>query len=160
MATNNDGPYPYAAWQVGPWGACSEPCGGGVQTRDVYCIDQDSGDIIADSWCGGDTPSYSWQIGDWSTCSAPCGGGTQTRSVVCADSTGALYPDSTCISEVGEKPPVSQTCNVTPCSDYDAHWQVYPWGPCSEPCGGGTQSRDVSCIDWNSGDVVDDRLCE
>jgi len=37
-------------WEVGPLGACSEACGGGLQTRTVECVDS-SGTVVSDEQC-------------------------------------------------------------------------------------------------------------
>lgn len=38
-------------------------------------------------------------------------------------------------------------------------WRTGEWGPCSNPCGDGFQSRDVSCLD-ETGAKVDEALCD
>jgi hypothetical protein len=48
--------YTYA-WYQGGWGACSNSgCGGGTQTKTVYCQRSD-GTAVADSYCSGTKPS-------------------------------------------------------------------------------------------------------
>jgi hypothetical protein len=49
---------PDASWFEGSWGDCSEMCGGGTSTRDVYCEDL-SGNAIPDNYCSGTKPSSS-----------------------------------------------------------------------------------------------------
>lgn len=45
-----------ANWTTSAWGACSQSCGGGTQTRTVYCENTDNGDVLDDSICGGGKP--------------------------------------------------------------------------------------------------------
>ncbi len=46
------------SWQTDSWGACSEPCGGGSQTRSVWCQRND-GVTVADSYCSSPKPATS-----------------------------------------------------------------------------------------------------
>ncbi len=52
------GDLPSGFWSVGEWGDCSVECGGGIQTRDVVCMDS-SGNILSDSFCSDIKPSSS-----------------------------------------------------------------------------------------------------
>ncbi|MCB9371081.1 thrombospondin type-1 domain-containing protein [Candidatus Woesearchaeota archaeon] len=115
--------YTYA-WAAGSWSACSASCGGGSQSRAIYCRRND-GALVSDSYCSGYKPAstqscntqacttYSWVSGSWGSCSVSCGGGTQTRTVGCFDSSNSLVSDSYC---GGTKPATSQTCNPQSCS--------------------------------------------
>lgn len=112
------------AWLSGSWGACSNTCGNGTQSRSVVC-ERDDSTTVADGLCSGGKPStsqactqyistYSWDTGGWGACSASCGGGTQTRSVTCeraCDTT--TVADGSCS---GGKPAISQACNPQSCS--------------------------------------------
>ncbi|MFT7434056.1 MAG: hypothetical protein ACI9TY_001701 [Alphaproteobacteria bacterium] len=125
------------AWSTGGWSACSQTCGGGVQTRSVTC---------SFTTCTGVKPATSqtcntqacattgaWSTGGWSACSKTCGGGVQTRSVTCSF--------TTC---TGVKPASSQTCNTQACATSGA-WSIGGWSACSKTCGGGVQTRSVTC---------------
>ncbi len=46
------------SWYAGPYGTCSVRCGGGTQTRPVYCRDG-AGAQVPSSWCAGAPPSGS-----------------------------------------------------------------------------------------------------
>lgn len=51
---------PTYSWQYDEWGDCSVSCGGGIQTRDVYCIgslDEESWTEDDESKCTGDKPA-------------------------------------------------------------------------------------------------------
>lgn len=54
---------------------------------------------------------------------------------------------------------VSPTPTV-PIDDGTAVWRAGAWGTCSQSCGGGTQSRDVSCVNKNNELVPEDRCKE
>ncbi len=155
------------SWQAGAFGMCSEPCGDGMQTRPVTCVADLSGATVADMFCdAGSRPAdtqmcnlgactYSWQTGAFDSCSETCGDGTQTRPVVCVvDETGQMVEDSFC--DAGSRPSDSQSCNLGPCM---YTWLVGEYGACSEPCGGGTSTRSVTCVDLDDA-TVDDSLCD
>ncbi len=153
-------------WYTGTWGACSVTCGLGTQTRLVQCQNL-NGQVVADCNCispkplvsqscdAGPCHTYQWIAGDWGACSAPCGGGTQSRTVNCVDENGNIVAGSLC--DPNTKPSISQLCNVDSCHTY--HWLAGDWGSCSATCGGGTQSRTVSCLDEN-GNIVAGSLCD
>lgn len=61
-------PYTYS-WNTGTFGACSETCGGGTQTRTVTCQRSD-GTTVADSYCSGTRPTTS-QSCNTQACSGP-----------------------------------------------------------------------------------------
>ena len=137
---------PWSAGNWGSWSTCSPLCNGTQsRTRSVTCA-YDS--------CTGSKPSTSesrscssplcptygpWTTGSWSkwgSCNKSCGGGTQTRTrpVYCTyDNCTDPKPSST----------ESKSCNTTACPSYS--WQSGSWGSCSKSCGGGTQTRSVSC---------------
>ena len=124
------------AWDVGPMGECSHPCGGGIRTRKVRCIRQmtksggaESTLILPDAQCPGPKPidqepcglsdcSVGWRVEQWTSCSVSCGPGEQRRQVFCEKRTAGgglkiFNPPDEC-SEL-EKPPTVQLCNLGPC---------------------------------------------
>ncbi|NWY43688.1 PPN protein, partial [Sylvia atricapilla] len=144
------------SWSYSSWSACSSECGGGFQTRLVFCtIDNE---IYPDYMCRnkpqpdnnrtcGHQPcpqTKRWQTGEWGSCSASCGGGTQSRSVFCAAMDGqswqGLAEDAECMA-FAQQPRRSQPCNLRPC----AAWTAGPWSECSASCGEGVQTRTVTC---------------
>ncbi len=141
-------------WLIGDWGTCSKTCGGGTRSRSIICKYRD-GSTAADSSCTLPKPAtqepcntevctsaYSWRTTAWNACSKSCGNGTQTRIVYCADQSGVTAPDSSLCT--GTKPPSEQLCNTQACNSTYT-WIAGEYGTCSKACGGGTQSRSVSC---------------
>lgn len=121
-------------WATSSWRACSEFCGEGLQTRDVWC---------PGTSCAGSQPTESqacssydgcgWEIGEWSGCDVTCGEGLQSRSAQCAADS-----DELC-DEAG---PVTQQACV---ERSGCQWTVTDWSSCSSTCGYGRRTRGVSC---------------
>lgn len=110
---------------------------------------------------------YRWHTGSWGPCSATCGVGIQTRDVYCLNPGEAPAPAEECRDE---KPHALQACSQfhcppswhieewqqvwqpgdwparqAPASDSPALTPLLPASQCSRTCGGGTQSRRVTC---------------
>ncbi|KAB1278245.1 Papilin [Camelus dromedarius] len=132
-------PRPGFSWSHSSWGDCSAECGGGHQTRLVFCsVDNEA---YPDHMCQHQLRpadrrpcnphpcphTKRWKTGPWAPCSASCGGGSQSRSVYCVSSDGAgvqeAAEDTECAGLPG-KPPTTQACNLQRC----ASWSVEPWG--------------------------------
>jgi len=128
-------------WEVGEdtncgswsaWGACSDTCGGGWQTRSrvgADCNPLSEGQMCNEDKCPASTGSSVATCGSWTSwgdCSKTCGGGTQTRT----RSGGGCSSTSE-----------SQACNEASCPTCGA-WTS--WGDCSKTCGGGTQTKTRS----------------
>ncbi|XP_067895839.1 papilin isoform X2 [Heterodontus francisci] len=154
-------------WKTGEWSTCSVTCGGGVQTRSVFCTlsDGSRGETVRDdSECAAVTvkpPSRQacnmlqcalWSSGHWSECSVTCGEGIQTRSVSCLLPSGSQLPDFVCSSQ--SKPLVARACKLDTCRDVFA-WYIGAWSLCSVTCGEGIQTRSVSCMSQSGGQVAD-----
>ncbi|KAG8560917.1 hypothetical protein GDO81_015183 [Engystomops pustulosus] len=156
-------------WSYGSWSECSAECGGGYQSRLVFCtIDNEA---YPDYMCAGKTApasnrtcstqpcpqTKSWKVGEWGPCTTTCGGGTQTRSVYCVTYEGRAAQqaasDAECTAFV-EKPATQQVCNLKAC----AKWNTGPWTECSTECGEGIQKRTVTCK-TDTGAIVQDTAC-
>ncbi len=108
-----------------------------------------------DQTCKGDDCVYVWKADlEWGDCSLACGTGTQARKVVCVDTKQNVVPDENCPEA---KPNPIQECNKQSCTDAIVWNAGQTWTNCSVSCGGGTQTRIVTC-QKNSEDV-DDSEC-
>lgn len=172
----NLGVCPVYAWYEYDWDACSVSCGGGTQTRSrSFCYDINNAKTIAvdDGLCAGlgkipgmnqecSTHACSYHTGPWSECSAACNGGTQSRTVYCYQTVdGQNVEVNSALCGDASTPPVdTQVCNVFDCVDGTFEWTIdTSWTQCSKTCGGGQQTRTVSCINTNTGQRFDNGLC-
>jgi hypothetical protein len=129
--------------QIGEFGACSVPCGGGTQTAPIITQKQGNGKECPPTSRACNTQAcpppastdVDCQIGEFGACSVPCGGGTQTAPIL--------------INKQGngkECPPTSRACNTQACPPAPTpavDCVVGNFGECSKPCGGGMRSRPI-----------------
>ncbi|KAK7067818.1 hypothetical protein SK128_027960 [Halocaridina rubra] len=144
-------------WKVWKFTPCSRTCGGGQQET-VYICTGVGGTIMSEEMCQAPKPPPEtvrcnprpcppvWQLGEWSQCSATCGSGIMTRTWACVqDVTPTVtraVPPSSCPPPTHETMvPLTQQCNLSPCS----RWEVTVWSRCSVECGTGVMSRQVTC---------------
>uniref|UniRef100_A0A8C0FR98 ADAMTS like 1 n=1 Tax=Bubo bubo TaxID=30461 RepID=A0A8C0FR98_BUBBB len=107
---------------------------------------------------------HRWRETDFFPCSASCGGGYQLTSAECFDlRSNRVVADQYChyYPENIKPKPKLQECNLDPCPASDGYkqimpydlyhplprWESTPWTACSSSCGGGIQSRSVSCVE-------------
>lgn len=108
-----------ASWIIESWSSCSSTCGGGKQTRQVYCAQGGPNGTrikISNHHCPSHKPMTQrscnvhacprWFSGPWSGCSVTCGLGHQTRAVFCHDARG--YRSEDC--DKSSAPPTKQSC--------------------------------------------------
>lgn len=146
-------------WIFDQFSECSTTCGGGYQTRRVYCVGRRSLEPVDDELCDSSAKYSSnqtcnpqpcppeWKQGDWSECSSMCGeNGVQTRQVLCeriiANGVASVVEDEQCNTLLGPRPTPTQECN----RNVDCpKWHVGPWKGCNQLCGDGIQTRLVVC---------------
>ncbi|KAM6183750.1 ADAMTS-like protein 1 isoform 2-T2 [Erethizon dorsatum] len=107
---------------------------------------------------------HRWRETDFFPCSATCGGGYQLTSAECYDlRSSRVVADQYChyYPENVKPKPKLQECSLDPCPASDGYkqimpydlyhplprWEATPWTACSSSCGGGIQSRAVSCVE-------------
>ncbi|XP_040567740.2 LOW QUALITY PROTEIN: SCO-spondin-like [Lepeophtheirus salmonis] len=121
------------------WTECSRSCGKGMRSKMKICLDLTSCsgktkymELCNENPCPSLTP---WT--EWTPCSVSCGGGSQRRERDCLVSrSGFLNPCFEPLEEI-------QRCNSESCPKW-SEWTE--WTPCSESCGGGTQTRVRDCV--------------
>ncbi|XP_067846589.1 hemicentin-1 isoform X2 [Heptranchias perlo] len=133
------------------WGPCSVTCGQGVQKRlrlcnnpvpangGRHCQGTDSETRGCQSKpCPVDGGWAEW--GHWEECSRTCGQGNRTRTRTCSNPS-MQYGGRLCEGKAVE----AIMCNIQPCPVVGGWSSWLPWGPCSETCGKGTQTRLRLC---------------
>uniref|UniRef100_A0A8C9U8H2 ADAMTS like 3 n=1 Tax=Serinus canaria TaxID=9135 RepID=A0A8C9U8H2_SERCA len=139
-------------WEYIGFTPCSATCLGGTQEAIAMCLHVDTKQGVSETLCDKSKrpPPMTrtcntklcpprWQSGAWSRCSASCGVGIQSRAVSCQQP-GAPAPAAHLCKD--PKPPSLQACNQIDCPPA---WHAEEWQQCSRTCGGGIQTRRVSC---------------
>ncbi|XP_023810079.1 hemicentin-1 isoform X2 [Oryzias latipes] len=139
----------YSEWSE--WGSCSVSCGAGIQKRLRQCNNplpangghHCAGSDTEKSSCQGNPCPVDGNWSEWSVweeCSQTCGQGNRTRFRTCSNP----------LPQYGGKPCEGKAvevimCSVRPCPVAGNWGSWLPWGPCSETCGRGMQSRIRLC---------------
>ncbi|CAK9806200.1 Protein madd-4 [Anthophora quadrimaculata] len=132
----NDHPCP-PRWNFSEFSPCLQPCGIGIQTRDVTCIHEVTRGVggktvpVPSHMCPQPPPAdrqycnvwdcpVQWSIGQWGKCSKTCGEGVKTRKVTCeqimAQGRKQSREDRECPPQ---KPATKKPCNTRACHDVD-----------------------------------------
>ncbi|NXB92812.1 ATL3 protein, partial [Vidua chalybeata] len=139
-------------WEYIGFTPCSATCLGGTQEAIAMCLHVDTKQGVSETLCDNSTrpPPMTrtcntklcpprWQSGPWSRCSATCGVGIQSRAVSCQQPGESAPAAHQCKDP---KPHSLQACNQIDCPPA---WHAEEWQQCSRTCGGGIQTRRVSC---------------
>ncbi|XP_054633737.1 A disintegrin and metalloproteinase with thrombospondin motifs 1 [Dunckerocampus dactyliophorus] len=111
-----------AEWTLMEWGPCSQTCGGGMQQREVLCLDpqgRPSKDCpeelrpLASRSCASQ-PCPTWLLGEWSLCSKTCGRGFRKRQLRCIGHDGRTLTHDSC--DTKDRPrPLLELCYQSAC---------------------------------------------
>jgi len=150
-------------WDRKKIGECSAPCGSGVQSFDVKCINPENGDKQPEESCADVEKPASvqpcraksecrWNAVVSGKCDAICGEGKVNRTVSCIDPRSKKrVADSMC---TGIRPHSEATCYDRPCV-----WTANLLGECSAPCGVGVQKLNITCTDPSGRSIVGSDRC-
>ncbi|XP_072429742.1 hemicentin-1 isoform X3 [Chiloscyllium punctatum] len=133
------------------WDPCSVTCGQGIQKRLRLCnnpmpanggrhcegTDSETRRCQAKP-CPVDGSWSEWS--QWEECSRTCGQGNRTRTRTCTNPP-VQYGGKRCDGNAVE----AIMCNIRPCPVVGGWGSWLPWGPCSETCGKGIQTRLRLC---------------
>ncbi|MEQ2276858.1 hypothetical protein XENORESO_012664 [Xenotaenia resolanae] len=111
-----------AEWTLREWGPCSQSCGGGVQQREVVCLDpqghtsrdcpEELRPLVSRSCAS--QPCPTWLPGQWSECSKTCGRGFRKRPLRCIGHDGHTITLDNC--DPKDRPrPLLEMCNQRAC---------------------------------------------
>ncbi|XP_070106135.1 papilin isoform X5 [Equus caballus] len=155
------------SWKTGPWAPCSASCGGGSQSRSVYCVSSSGAGVqeaaeeaAEEAECAGlpgKPPATqacnlqrcaAWSAGPWGECSVSCGAGVRRRSVTCQGDEGSLLHATACSLE--DQPPLTEPCLHDDCPPInDQAWHVGAWGLVSTGC-----PPHTCCQSWSLGSLT------
>ncbi|GFR44832.1 hypothetical protein Agub_g6173 [Astrephomene gubernaculifera] len=152
-------------WDVATdWGACSVICGGGTRTRTIRCIKISDSSTVSSSLCNAAyQPASSEACNTYRCQTCPSVGVCSTgRCPACTckrQPSGFGYFCGTtldgftygCDTDSNDYPGYQACCRRQGfmCDDGctgKAKWMEAARGPCSKPCGGGTQTRSFRCL--------------
>ncbi len=83
------------SWQTGDWGSCTADCGGGTQSRSVWC-ERDAGVEVAKWYCAGVSPVALRECNTVACCSPSCVSHDACGGDGCGGSCGGCAGDRSC----------------------------------------------------------------
>ncbi|CDW53306.1 I-set and TSP 1 domain containing protein [Trichuris trichiura] len=114
------------SWTTGRWEDCNASCGGGWQSRAVFCFESYNSTegkqekrYVDESYCWKKRKPLDrqrcnqqgcpkWEVGEWSQCSATCGNGVKYRRVACRLEKGKEISHFSC--DPKKMPTEEETC--------------------------------------------------
>nr|XP_056702477.1 A disintegrin and metalloproteinase with thrombospondin motifs 20 [Euleptes europaea] len=171
-----------AAWQVGPWGACSVTCGRGYQMRAVKCVSGIYGTILDDETeCNAATRPRDSNECEMSSCTEIIKLWPTSLPVIQTDKVtqwrfGSWTPCSascgrgnraryvTCrdghgrVAEESFCAHLPRPEELASCFNPCGVWQAGSWSPCTVTCGNGIVTRQVVCV--NHHQQIDENYCD
>lgn len=128
-------------WVTGAWTA-RKSCGTGTQTRSVVCTGTACGGTCTGSKPassqGYDAGSCVWTL---ASCSGPGG--------LCEDGMYLVLCEKQ--NNYNEECRTGCSCSASTCRPQNGSWSTGGWSACSASCGGGRQTRSVSCVGASCG---------
>ncbi|XP_046582334.1 A disintegrin and metalloproteinase with thrombospondin motifs 9-like [Haliotis rubra] len=149
-------------WNYAYWSKCTKTCGGGNQTREAQCVNEDA-HVVDNRHCEdkhkeplvqscNEVPCAQWRSGAWTGCSVSCGSGKRHRDVWCGRGEDKVEEH---LCDKKNRPESKKECLLEACPE----WYAGGWGPCSVTCGVGEKMRTVICRTF-TGNIVEDAVCD
>lgn len=151
-------------WRSTEWSQCDSTC---HQGREVFCQERHTKKKMPEEQCHAiEKPKEKrgcknnclrgiWKVSNWRSCSGICQSEndampTKSRRITCiSPSNGAKVHRNACSHK--SAPLSRRACsNLPSCDSIGNDWEVGEWGPCSAKCGGGLQTRSVTCPEGKS----------
>ncbi|XP_032595100.2 thrombospondin type-1 domain-containing protein 4-like isoform X1 [Drosophila grimshawi] len=145
-----------AVWLMSEWNQyCSSACGPGIQYRTIFC---DRPKTKTERCDARDIPENrrpceqsacemgEWFAGPWSPCNGDCFNLTRSRTVLCIKNQ-LITDDDECKLELRPQP--LENCSHEENEYCAPRWHYSEWSECTKSCDGGTQRRNVRCLEYD-----------